>query len=177
MAEHLSQPINRYNDDYQPAFNTNQNIFKVQSHNDVHLQDAKQDLKNNLSNTPEEKWMFELIYAYVIPKWIKYLQLKSERSIDTQVKPRPDTLWKKILRDVREFFRILFRLRFHHLEFKDVEGAALWIQTLFDELGNTPCRQRSEWLQTIQICASNSQGKEQFYWRIVDISLWSNRKV
>ena len=55
MAEHLSQPINRYNDDYQPAFNTNQNIFKVQSHNDVHLQDAKQDLKNNLSNTPEEK--------------------------------------------------------------------------------------------------------------------------
>uniref|UniRef100_A0A7S3NEZ9 Uncharacterized protein n=1 Tax=Euplotes harpa TaxID=151035 RepID=A0A7S3NEZ9_9SPIT len=44
-------------------------------------------------------------------------------------------MWKKILRDVREFFRILFRHRFHHLEFKDREGAISCAQHLLDELG------------------------------------------
>ena len=48
--------------------------------------------------------------------------------------PRPDTLWKKILRDVREFFRILFRVRFHPLEFKDQEGIKRCILTMFEEL-------------------------------------------
>ena len=135
MVEHLSKPIDECGGQSRPSFDINQSFSEVISNKNIHNQDSEQAFKKNKSSTLEAKWMYELIYAYVIPKWIKYLQLKSERSIDTQAKPRPDTLWKKILRDVREFFRILFRLRFHHLEFKDVEGAALWVQTLFDELG------------------------------------------
>ena len=79
--------------------------------------------------------MLTMINDIVIPRWRIYLQLKSERSIDSNIKPRQDTLWKKILRDVREFFRILFRSRFHYLEFKDHKGATICIQTFFDELG------------------------------------------
>ena len=48
--------------------------------------------------------------------------------------PRSDTLWKKILRDVREFYRILFRVRFHPLDHKTSEGAKRWTQTLIREL-------------------------------------------
>jgi hypothetical protein len=65
-----------------------------------------------------------LIDDHVIPKWKEYMASKTQRRmVDTRGDPRTDTIWKKILRDVREFYRILFRLRFHHLEFKDQEGA------------------------------------------------------
>ena len=48
---------------------------------------------------------------------------------------RRDTVWKKLLRDVREFYRILFRVRFHYLDFKDDKGAFKWIDLMFEELG------------------------------------------
>jgi hypothetical protein len=79
--------------------------------------------------------MLELIKNYVIPKWKKYLKYKSEKIGPANVVPRNDTVWKKILRDVREFFRILFRVRFHPLEFKDTEGAKICTSILFEELG------------------------------------------
>ena len=44
-------------------------------------------------------------------------------------------MWKKILRDAREFFRILFRNRFHALEFKYSQDALNWIKILYDNLG------------------------------------------
>ena len=79
--------------------------------------------------------MSDLIHNYVIPKWKEYLQFKSERGMTSTNKARPDTLWKKILRDVREFYRILFRKRFHYLDFKDFKGATKWAKILFEELG------------------------------------------
>lgn len=44
-------------------------------------------------------------------------------------------MWKKILRDLREFYRILFRVRFHYLDYKDKRGAQKWVQVFFHELG------------------------------------------
>lgn len=79
--------------------------------------------------------MLDLIRNYAIPKWKKYLRFKSEKSGPAVVVPRCDTVWKKILRDVREFFRILFRVRFHPLEFKNTEGAKNCVKILFEELG------------------------------------------
>uniref|UniRef100_A0A7S3JHP6 Uncharacterized protein n=1 Tax=Euplotes harpa TaxID=151035 RepID=A0A7S3JHP6_9SPIT len=80
--------------------------------------------------------MYELIQLHVIPRWQKYLLYKSAKcSSDSQNVPRPDTIWKKILRDVREFFRILFRVRFHYLDFKDCKGALKCIDIMFRELG------------------------------------------
>lgn len=50
-------------------------------------------------------------------------------------RPRGDTFRKKILRDMREFYRILFRKRFIVSEYKTIEGIKEWMITLFDELG------------------------------------------
>ena len=36
---------------------------------------------------------------------------------------------------MREFFRILFRVRFHFLDYGNARGAAMWVQVLFSELG------------------------------------------
>lgn len=83
---------------------------------------ATKGRKRNLVH--QAKNMAELIETYVVPKWKQYLTFKSERGVSTTIKPRPDTVWKKILRDVREFFRILFRKRFHYLDYKETEGAS-----------------------------------------------------
>ena len=90
--------------------------------------------------------MHEMIESYVVPKWRRYLQFKSENfGTGLSTEPRVDTLWKKILRDVREFYRILFRVRFHYLDFKDSKGALKWIELMFSELGlNIPEKYRSD---------------------------------
>jgi hypothetical protein len=69
--------------------------------------------------------MNELIKNYVLPAWKWYLKVKSEMDGPLDSVPRSDTVWKKILRDVREFFRILFRVRFHPLEYKSAQGASV----------------------------------------------------
>lgn len=82
-----------------------------------------------------ENNMLELIYHTAIPRWQKYLSLKIQRGLNWNEKPRKDTLWKKIIRDVREFFRILFRNRFHYLDYKSTKTAKKWVKIFFDELG------------------------------------------
>jgi len=67
--------------------------------------------------------MLELITQTVTQKWKKYLKFKSERGAMLSCRPRPDTIWKKIFRDVREFYRILFRQRFHHLDYNTKKDA------------------------------------------------------
>lgn len=80
--------------------------------------------------------MYELIELYVIPKWKEYMKSKTERREgDAKKKPRTDTFRKKILRDMREFYRTLFRKRFHLSEFKTLEGIKSCLSTFFDELG------------------------------------------
>lgn len=71
-----------------------------------------------------------------MPKWQKYLLAKaSKKSHNSQYTPRPDSIWKKIIRDVREFYRILFRLRFHYLDYKDTKGALNCVRIYLKELG------------------------------------------
>lgn len=110
---------------------THKKVYKNKFANHLCL-DKNKGRKRNLIHTASN--IDELIRTTVIPKWREYLKFKSERGVSTSLKPRSDTVWKKILRDVREFFRILFRKRFHALEFKDEKGASRWIQILFDEL-------------------------------------------
>lgn len=67
----------------------------------------------------------ELIELEAIPQWVKYLKKKmvSNEEKETGITPRDDTIWKKIFRDLREFFRILFKARFHPLDYKSCEQA------------------------------------------------------
>lgn len=62
--------------------------------------------------TRRYKSMYDLIYTEVIPQWTEYLRTKRERTSLILGNKRADTFKKKILRDLREFYRILFRKRF-----------------------------------------------------------------
>lgn len=79
--------------------------------------------------------IYELIHLHVIPRWQKYLSLKIQKVAKIWSKPRKDTIWKKVLRDVREFFRILFRKRFHYLDYKSSKTSRMCTKKLFNELG------------------------------------------
>jgi len=80
--------------------------------------------------------LYDLIHKYVVPKWRQYLLNKCSKSDKgASTEPRVDTIWKKILRDAREFFRIMFRVRFHYLDFKDTKGAQNCLEIMFEELG------------------------------------------
>ncbi|CAI2378390.1 unnamed protein product [Moneuplotes crassus] len=92
--------------------------------------------------------IYELIYDSVLPKWEKCLTSKANRRAPNTPKARSDTVWKKILRDVREFYRLLFRARFHYLEYQNQQGAIVCIQTLFSEL-NIPLKNDEEYLHRV----------------------------
>ena len=134
MSEHLHKPIENLHEGSSLAMN-----YNVSSLDELNCRSYDEQGDHQIIQKFKEdeiKWMYNAIYGIVLPKWENYLRLKSERSVETQIKARQDTLWKKIFRDVREFFRILFRLRFNYLEFKDSKGATIWIQKkFFDELG------------------------------------------
>ena len=133
IAEHLQKPIGDLYDEsllIQEYWVASAEVFNTRNFANQYGDHGKKETK-----IIEVKWMFDIIHGIVIPKWRRYLQLKSDRSIESHIKPRQDTLWKKIFRDVREFFRILFRLRFHYLEFRDTRGAEMWIKTFFEEVG------------------------------------------
>lgn len=78
-----------------------------------------------------------LIETQAIPKWINYLRKKSDDSNkrESGIVPRDDTIWKKIFRDCREFYRILFKCRFHPLDYKSWEDADECTKVILNELG------------------------------------------
>ena len=80
--------------------------------------------------------MTELILIFLFLQLL-YLRKKmlSNENKETGVTPRDDTIWKKIFRDLREFYRILFKSRFHPLDYKTSEQADTWCKTLLEELG------------------------------------------
>jgi transposase len=80
--------------------------------------------------------MNDLIQNEVLFKWRRYIQSKiKHKEIEHSKPPRNDTIWKKMLRDVREFYRILFRSRFSTNEFRDYEGVITTVTTFLGELG------------------------------------------
>ncbi|CAI2365852.1 unnamed protein product [Moneuplotes crassus] len=91
------------------------------------------------SDQEEPESIGNLIKNEVIPQWNQYMSIKNLRKeADPSIKPRADTFKKKILRDLREFYRILFRKRFHLSEYKTIEGISKCVRTFFSELTLTP---------------------------------------
>lgn len=83
--------------------------------------------------------MLDLIKDQVVFKWRKYIQSKTRyREIDHPERPRNDTIWKKILRDAREFYRILYRCRFSPDQHKDIEGVKKTVNVFIAELNLLP---------------------------------------
>lgn len=77
-----------------------------------------------------------LISDIVVPEWEEYLIDKRDKENSYKnVGIRSDAVWKKIMRDCREFYRILFKNRFHRMDYQDYDQKINCIQTLIQELG------------------------------------------
>jgi hypothetical protein len=97
------------------------------------------NLEENSKEEVKKMSVNQMINSYVIPKWCEYIASKTERrEADPTKKPRLDTFRKKVLRDMREFYRIMFRKRFHLSEYKTYEGVQQCLQTFFSEIGISP---------------------------------------
>ena len=88
----------------------------------------------------------DLVNTKVIPEWVSILQQKKVQefinNVDTSTKQRCDAVWKKILRDARKFYRLLFNHFYSQYqqewsEIKDEyqnKDLANWVSRLFEEL-------------------------------------------
>jgi len=61
-----------------------------------------------------------MIQSVGLPEWIKYLTKKNsdEKQANKPI-PRKDALWKRVLRDIRSLYRILFRNRFYSYNYRN----------------------------------------------------------
>mmetsp|Transcript_13108 Transcript_13108/g.11584 ORF Transcript_13108/g.11584 Transcript_13108/m.11584 type:complete len:213 (-) Transcript_13108:52-690(-) len=99
-------------------------------------------MAKNVSADIEKMSLYDLINQKVIPKWIDYMQSKTDRNVaNPKNRPRTDTFRKKIIRDIREFYRILFRVRFHYLEYKTKEGIYECMTKFFKDLKLEPSQE------------------------------------
>lgn len=79
--------------------------------------------------------MYDLVHKICLPQWIEYLQKKNLLVDQTQDKiPRKDALWKRVLRDIRDFYRILFRNRFYSYNYRNKHYQREWIRDFLLEL-------------------------------------------
>ncbi|CAI2359508.1 unnamed protein product [Moneuplotes crassus] len=86
-------------------------------------------------DNPKYTSMYKMILEYVLPRWRQYLSIKNLKNTPSKKKRRADSYKKKVMRDLREFFRILFRKRFHASEYKTSEGVRSCMKKFFIELG------------------------------------------
>ncbi|CAI2360790.1 unnamed protein product [Moneuplotes crassus] len=112
-------------------------------HLDAHLRNefvpdnfSQKDIPKEFSKYTIEVYtsLHDLIHDSVLPQWVHYLTQKRERTASICGKKRADTFKKKILRDLREFYRILFRKRFSSKEFKSKQGMVSCVQKIFSEM-------------------------------------------
>lgn len=90
----------------------------------------------DLYNGLEEGSTKELIQNTVLPEWYKCLERRNGNIKGKSGKKFKNViLFKKILRDLREFYRILFRLRFEQHEYSTNSEKEECVRTLLKELG------------------------------------------
>lgn len=97
---------------------------------------AKNLVVNKRKKQNSQSNLKDVIDYEVIPKWTNYLKKKMlSNSRESYMTPRDDTIWKKIFRDCREFYRTLFKARFHNLDYKSCEEADRCSLVILNELG------------------------------------------
>lgn len=80
--------------------------------------------------------MYELINNICIHQWKEYLIKKNIEDTNSRTKiPRKDALWKRVLRDIRDFYRILFRNRFYSYNYRNKHYQKECIKIFLKELG------------------------------------------
>lgn len=77
----------------------------------------------------------ELLNTIVLPKWTEILKNKTKREGEPLGQVTEEYLWIKILRDMRDFFRIIFKSRFHRSEKRDDSNRDVLVNIFLQELG------------------------------------------
>jgi len=79
----------------------------------------------------------ELLSNLVVPKWTTILTKKTKREGEPIGQVTDEYLWTKVLRDMRDFFRIIFKSRFHRSEKREDSNRDLLVKMFLQELGIT----------------------------------------
>jgi len=79
----------------------------------------------------------ELLNTVVVPKWSDILTKKTKREGEPIGQVTDEYLWIKVLRDMRDFFRIIFKSRFHRSEKREDSNRDVLVKIFLEELGIT----------------------------------------
>lgn len=79
--------------------------------------------------------MYDLIQNVSLPQWVDWIQKKTSLEPEVAKVPRKDALWKRVLRDIRDFYRIIFRSRFYSYNFRNRHHRRKWLKVFLNELG------------------------------------------
>jgi len=109
-------------------------IFYNESLQDIGIQWIRGRKRSNIVKKATS--FQQLISDIVIPEWESYLIEKRDKENTKKLSGiRSDAVWKKIMRDCREFYRILFKNRFHRMDYQDDHQKLNCIKVIIQELG------------------------------------------
>lgn len=73
----------------------------------------------------------------MLPKWTDILEKKTVREGEPLGQVTDEYLWIKVLRDMRDFYRIIFKSRFHRSEKREDSNRDILVKIFLEELGIT----------------------------------------
>ena len=79
----------------------------------------------------------DLLNQVILPKWTAILNKKTKREGEPIGRVTDEYLWIKVLRDMRDFFRIIFKSRFHRSEKREDSNRDVLVKIFLEELGIT----------------------------------------
>lgn len=83
----------------------------------------------------------DLLNKVVLLKWTDILQNKTQREGEPIGQVTDEYLWIKVFRDMRDFYRIIFKSRFHRSEKREDTNRDVLVKIFLEELGITEISQ------------------------------------
>ena len=87
-------------------------------------------------NCTHSTTMWQFIQNEFVPKWrftLSKISLKQRELCISQ--KRPNFMWKEFLKDLRNFYRLMFRLRFHRSDKRSDDNSSMIVETILKEIG------------------------------------------
>ena len=80
--------------------------------------------------------MWQFIQNEFLPSWRYTLNKISMRQRELCInQKRPNFLWREFLKDLRNFYRLMFRLRFHRSDKRSDDNSSMIVETILKEIG------------------------------------------
>lgn len=110
-------------------------FYKLANINDQLQKPFLENLCRNSTGLQNISCVKQLIEQVVLPNWLENLTKKAQSEKLKGMKiPRKDALWKRVLRDIRDFYRILFRKRFYSYNYRNEGLQMACLNTILKEM-------------------------------------------